>query len=39
VEEVRHVQYGMVLALVGMVLLLNLAAILLRARVTRKLRG
>lgn len=39
VEEVRHVQYGMVLALVGMVLLLNLAAILLRARVAKKLRG
>lgn len=38
-EEVRHVQYGMVLALVGMVLLLNLAAIVLRARVTKKLRG
>ncbi len=39
VEEVRHVQYGMVLALVGMVLLLNLVAIVLRARVSRKLRG
>lgn len=39
VEEVRHVQYGMVLSLVAMVLLLNLAAILLRARVARKLRA
>ena len=39
IEEVRHVQYGMVLTLVALVLLLNLAAVLLRARVARKLRG
>jgi len=39
VDEIRHVQYGMVLTLVLLVLLLNIAAILLRARITRKLRG
>jgi phosphate transport system permease protein len=39
IEEIRHVQYGMVLVLVGLVLLLNVAAILLRARISRKLRG
>jgi phosphate transport system permease protein len=39
VDEIRHVQFGMVLVLVAIVLLLNLAAILLRARVMRKLRG
>lgn len=38
VDEIRHVQYGMVLTLVVMVLLLNLAAIILRARIARKLR-
>lgn len=39
VDEIRHVQYGMVLVLVALVLLLNLAAIILRARISRKLRG
>ncbi len=39
VDEIRHVQYGMVLALVALVLLLNLAAIVLRARISRRLRG
>ncbi len=39
VDEIRHVQYGMVLALVLLVLLLNAAAIILRARVAKKLRG
>lgn len=39
VDEIRHVQYGMVLTLVVLVLLLNLAAIVLRARVSKKLRG
>jgi len=39
VDEIRHVQYGMVLTLVALVLLLNLAAILLRARISKKLRG
>ncbi len=39
VDEIRHVQYGMVLALVLLVLLLNATAIILRARISRKLRG
>lgn len=39
VEEVRHVQYGMVLTLVAIVLLLNMTAIWLRARIARKMRG
>lgn len=37
--EIRHVQYGMVLSLVMIVLLLNLGAILLRARISKKLKG
>ncbi len=37
--EIRHVQYGMVLALVSIVLMLNLSAILLRARISKKLKG
>jgi phosphate transport system permease protein len=37
--RVVHVQYGMVATLVLLVLLLNLGAIILRARVARKLRG
>ena len=39
VDEIRHVQYGMVLTLVAIVLLLNLFAILMRARISKKLRG
>ncbi len=39
VDEIRHVQYGMVLTLVALVLLLNLFAILMRARISKKLRG
>ncbi len=39
VDEIRHVQYGMVFTLVAIVLLLNLFAILMRARITKKLRG
>jgi len=39
VEEIRHMQYGMVLVLVSLVLLLNVAAIVLRARIAKKLRG
>ena len=39
VDEIRHVQYGMVFTLVAMVLLLNLVAIMLRARISKKLRG
>ncbi|MCX7047572.1 MAG: phosphate ABC transporter permease PstA [Candidatus Sumerlaeota bacterium] len=39
VDEIRHVQYGMVLALVLLVLLMNTTAIWLRARISRRLRG
>ncbi len=39
VDEIRHVQYGMVLTLVLLVLLLNLAAIVIRARISKKMRG
>lgn len=39
VDEIRHVQYGMVLTLVGLVLLLNATAIVLRARIAKRLRG
>jgi phosphate transport system permease protein len=39
VDEIRHVQYGLVMTLVSLVLILNLAAIILRARVSRRLKG
>jgi phosphate transport system permease protein len=39
VDEIRHVQFGMVFVLVMLVLLLNATAIILRARVAKKLRG
>ncbi len=39
IDEIRHVQYGMVATLVLIVLLLNLAAIILRARVAKQLKG
>jgi phosphate transport system permease protein len=39
VDEIRHVQYGMVVTLVVLVLLLNLTAIIMRARISRKLRS
>lgn len=39
VDEIRHVQYGMVLTLVLLVLLLNGAAIIMRARIARRLAG
>ncbi len=39
VDEIRHVQYGMVLTLVALVLLLNSAAIFIRARISGRLRG
>jgi len=39
VDEIRHVQFGMVMALVTLVLVLNLTAILLRARISKKLKG
>jgi phosphate transport system permease protein len=39
VDEIRHVQFGMVATLVLVVLLLNLAAIVMRARISKKLKG
>jgi phosphate transport system permease protein len=39
VDEIRHVQYGMVFTLVALVLLLNIFAIVMRARISKKLRG
>lgn len=39
VEAIRHVQFGMVLALVLLVLLLNLSAIIFRAKISKNLRG
>ncbi|MBS3762491.1 MAG: phosphate ABC transporter permease PstA [Planctomycetes bacterium] len=38
-SEIRHVQYGMVFTLIGLVLLLNVTAIILRAKTSKKLRG
>ncbi|MBN2311224.1 MAG: phosphate ABC transporter permease PstA [Candidatus Hydrogenedentes bacterium] len=38
-EAIRHVQFGMVFTLVGLVLLLNVSAIVLRARVSKRLKG
>ncbi len=38
-SQIRHVQYGMVLALVTVVMLLNLSAIVIRARISKKLKG
>ena len=38
-DEIRHVQYGMAMTLVMIVLALNLAAIFLRAHVARRLKG
>ncbi len=39
VDQIRYVQYGMVFTLVAIVLILNLSAIYLRARVSKNLRG
>jgi phosphate transport system permease protein len=39
IDRVIHVPYGMAATLVAMVLLLNLTAIILRARISKKLRG
>jgi phosphate transport system permease protein len=39
VDELRHVQYGMAVTLVLIVLTLNALAIVIRARVSRKLKG
>lgn len=38
-DLIRHNQFGMVFVLVALVLVLNLAAIVLRARISKKLRG
>ena len=38
-DELGHVQYGMVLTLILVVLLMNLTAIIMRARISRKLKG
>jgi phosphate transport system permease protein len=38
-KQVPHQQYGMVTTLIVLVLLLNISAILIRSRVSRKLRG
>jgi len=38
-DEIRHVQYGMVLTLVALVLVLNSLAIALRARMSQRLRS
>jgi phosphate transport system permease protein len=38
-REIRHAQYGMVFTLISLVLVLNVAAIILRARTSKKLRG
>ena len=38
-EQIRHVQFGMVLTLVALVLVLNTTAIVLRARIAKKLKG
>ena len=39
VDAIRHVQFGMVFTLVALVLLLNMSAIVLRARISKKLKG
>ena len=39
VDEIRHVQFGMVAVLVGIVLILNMTAIFMRARISQKLKG
>lgn len=39
VDKIRHVQFGMVGTLIVIVLLLNVAAIVLRARISKKLKG
>lgn len=39
IDEIRHVQYGMVLTLVVLVLALSLVAMIVRAHVSKKLRG
>ncbi len=38
-DEIRHVQFGLVLTLITMVLVFNLAAIIMRARIAGRLKG
>ena len=38
VEQIRHIQFGMVFTLVMLVLVLNMGAIIMRARISKKLR-
>ncbi|MBL4576430.1 MAG: phosphate ABC transporter permease PstA [Opitutaceae bacterium] len=38
VDEIRHVQFGMVMVLILIVLLFNLTAVILRARISKKLQ-
>jgi phosphate transport system permease protein len=38
-DEIRHVQFGMVMALIGLVLVLNLTAIFVRARIAARMKG
>jgi phosphate transport system permease protein len=39
VDSIRHVQFGMVFTLIMLVLVLNISAIILRAKILKKLRG
>jgi phosphate transport system permease protein len=39
VDQIRHVQFGMVFTLILVVLILNLAAIIIRAKIAKKMRG
>ncbi|AKJ63573.1 Phosphate transport system permease protein PstA [Kiritimatiella glycovorans] len=39
VDQIRHVQYGMVFTLVAIVLILNITAIAIRARISSRLKG
>ncbi len=39
VDEIRHVQYGMVFVLIAIVLLFNLSAIIARAKILKKLKN
>lgn len=38
-DKVQHVQYGMVLTLIAIVLTLNMVAILIRAKIQKKLKN
>lgn len=38
VDQIMHVQFGMVFSLIALVLILNIAAIIVRARITKNLR-